>query len=248
MSALVATGGRCGRRRAVGARLALALAGAGAAAPLGAQQYITDDAGLTEHRACQIQMWVGQRSSWVLPVCTPARNLELSAGFIAVWEDGSDGHFEYVLQAKTLLRPLTTNGWGAGLVAGVGRDPALASTADEIAAYYVYVPLSRSLAGDRVVLHQNTGWILQRGAGRDRHGVSWAARADVAAARNLTLVGELYGAEGAARAPAEFQAGVRSFARPGRVQLDLSYGGRLRTGRRAQGWTLGLTLITPAFL
>lgn len=131
-------------------RIGLALAGLGAAAPLGAQQYITDDAGLTEHRACQIQMWVGQRPSWVLPVCTPVQNLEFSAGFIAVWEDGAEGHFEYVVQAKTLLWPPATNGWGVGLVVGIGRDPALASTADKIAAYYLYVPLSLSLASDRL--------------------------------------------------------------------------------------------------
>lgn len=214
-----------------------------------AQQYITDDAAVTEFRACQLQMWHGERTSWVMPVCTPVRNLELSLGFIGVWEDGLDGHFEYVLQAKTLLKRLTTDGWGAGFVAGVGRDPALATTAPPQTSYYAYVPVSVSLAGDRVVLHQNTGIIVQSAARSDRLGVTWAARTEFALRRDRLLgVAEVYGAEGRAPAPPEYQIGVRAFPRPGRVQLDLSYGGLLRTGRRAQGWTLGLALVTPPFL
>jgi hypothetical protein len=228
----------------------------GAARPLAAQQYITDDAGLTEYRACQIQMWHGQRASWVLPVCTPVRNLELSVGFIALWKrGGGDGHFEYVLQGKTLFRPLRPNDWGAGLAVGTGRDPALASTNPELHSYYAYVPLSLSLAGDRVVLHQNTGWLYQR-AGDEadwhgRHALTWAARADVALGgprRPAMAVVEAYGAEGTARAAPEFQVGLRAFPRPKSVQVDLSWGGYLRTGKRAAGWTLGLTLVTPPFL
>ncbi len=226
---------------------------------VGAQQYITDDAALTEHRACQIQMWHGQRASWVLPVCTPVQNVELSLGFIAVWDDGTmdenTGHFEYVVQGKTLLRPLTTNSWGAGFVVGTGRDPALASTNPDLRSYYAYVPLSLSLAGDRVVLHQNTGWLYQRAGDeqewRGRHGISWAARADVALGgphRPLVAVLEAYGAEGAAGVASEFQLGLRAFPRPESVQVDLSWGGFLRTGRRAAGWTLGVTLVTPPFL
>ena len=227
---------------------------------LSAQQYITDDAALTEHRACQIQMWHGQRASWVLPVCTPVRNVELSLGFIAVWEDGTgDGHFEYVVQGKTLLKPLVADGWGAGFVAGTGRDPALASTNPDVRTVYAYVPLSRSLAGDRVLLHQNTGWLYQRAGDeqewRGRHALTWAARVDVALGGSRgaaqfpgVAVVEVYGAEGAAGADPEFQVGVRPFPRPEAVQVDLSWGGLLRSGTRAAGWTVGLTLMTPPFL
>lgn len=45
---------------------------------------------------------------------------------------------------------------------------------------------------------------------------------------------ETYGAEGIGTtdhgAAAEFQTGLRGWLRPGRVQLDLSYGGAMRTG------------------
>jgi hypothetical protein len=243
--------------------------GSGLAASLAAphvaagQQYITDDAAITESRACQIQMWHGERASWVLPVCTPVRRVELSLGFIAVWDSdpapGRTGHFEYVVQAKAPLRPLRTDGWGIGAVVGAGRDPALAGTSPDVRSFYAYVPVSRSLAGDRVVLHQNTGWVYQRAgneeAWRGRHALSWAARADVAVGGGrrpgrfpAVVVAEAYGAQGAAGASPEFQAGVRAFPRPDAVQLDLSWGGFLRTGRPAAGWTVGLTLTPPPFL
>ena len=195
----------------------------------------------------------------MLPVCTPVRNLELSLGFIAVRRDATgQGHFEYVVQGKTLLRPLRPNGWGAGFVVGTGRDPALAGTSPDARSYYAYVPLTRSLAGDRVVLHENTGWLYQRAGDeaslRGRHALTWAGRADVAlghrarAGYPAVVVAEAYGAEGAAGADAEFQVGVRAFPRPDAAQVDVSYGGFLRTGRRAAGWTIGLTLATPPFL
>ena len=137
--------------------------------------------------------------------------LPLAATVVAV------GHFEYVIQGKTLLRPLRTDGWGAGLVFGTGRDPALAGLNPDVRSYYAYVPLSLSLAADRVVLHQNTGWLYQR-------------------------------AGGAAGAASEFQLGLRAFPRPNSVQVDLRWGGFVRGGGRAAGWTIGLTLATPPFL
>ncbi len=222
------------------------------ARPLRAQQYITDDAGITEHRACQIQMWHGERSSWVLPVCSPLRNIELSLGFIAVWKDDADGHFEYTAQAKTLFRPVTTNSWGAGLVLGTGRDPAFVGLTNEGYTLYSYVPLSLSLGGDRVILHQNTGWVYGRTAGVSSNAVTWALRGDVRVATRFAVTAEVHGAEevgsSGGGAPAEFQVGVRSLMRKDRVQLDFSYGGTLRTGSPGAGWTIGLSLITPPFL
>jgi hypothetical protein len=163
------------------------------------------------------------------------------------------GHFEYVVQGKTLLRPLRPDGWGAGVVLGAGRDPALAGTSPDARSYDAYVSLSRAFAGDRVVLHQNTGWIYQRAGNersfRGRHALSWAARVDVAVGGGrgppVVAVAEAYGPAGV---DPEFQVGLRAFPRPDAVQVDLSYGGLLRTGRPAAGWTVGLTLTTPPFL
>ncbi len=228
------------------------------AASAGAQQYITDDAAITEFRACQIQMWQGQRSSWVLPVCTPMPRVELSLGFIAVWKDGADGHFEYAAQVKTAFRPLATDTWGVGFVAGTGRDPAFAGTGDQTISVYAYVPTGISLARDGLVFHQNTGVLAVRQDGAWRNAITWAARADVRLAGRVGLgvvgVVEVFGAESlglaGAGAPAEYQAGLRTWIRPDRVQADLSYGRALRgsVAGSGAGVTIGLTLVTPPFL
>lgn len=49
-------------------------------AQLGAQQLATDDAGIVDYRACQLEAWHGQCSSWLLPACSPVRNPELTFG------------------------------------------------------------------------------------------------------------------------------------------------------------------------
>jgi len=244
-----------GARRRLAVVLGLAGLALALARPAQGQQYITDDAALTEYRACQVQMWAGQRSSWVLPVCTPIPNVELSLGYIAVWKDGGDGHFEYVAQAKTVLRPVTTDGWGAGFVLGTGRDPAFTGVGNPTYNLYAYVPVTISLLHDRVLLDENLGGLYQRASGRGGSAVTWATRADVATWRRITVVGEAYGERGigasALDATPEFQAGVRKWLRTNHVQLDLSYGGRLEgrhLGGHGAGWTAGLTLITPPFL
>lgn len=231
----------------------------GCAAPLKAQQYVTDDAALTEYRACQIQMWQGQRSSWVLPVCTPFKHAELSLGFIAVWEDGADGHFEYVAQVKTVARSLTTNSWGVGFVVGTGRDPAFAGTGAQTYTMYSYVPISESFAGDRLVLHENIGGLYLRADHKAHYAVTWAARADARLAgrigHGLVAVAEAYGSESVgtpgAQTQSEYQVGLRTWVRPDHVQIDGSYGRTFKrplAGRGGPGWTIGLTLITPPFL
>lgn len=217
---------------------------------VGAQQYVTDDAALTDYRACQIQLWHGQRSSQILPACTPVHNLELSVGLIAVWKDGADGHFEYTAQTKTLFKPMTTDSWGAGLAIGVGRDPAFSGTARGANTVYAYVPLSLPLAQSRIVLHENLGWLYRSAHGIGANAITYAVRGDAWAWPRLAFIGEVYGAVApgpkSAETPAEFQLGVRSSARS--AQFDLSYGAEVRTRRRGPGWTIGLSFTTPPFL
>ena len=232
---------------------------AASASSLDAQQYVTDDAGLTEFRACQIQMWQGQRSSWVLPVCTPLKHAELSLGFIAVWEDGADGHFEYVAQVKTVAKALATDSWGIGFVFGTGRDPAFAGTNAQTYTLYSYVPISESFAGDRLILDENLGGLYLRADHKAHYAATWAVRADARLAgrigRGLVAVAEAYGSESVGTAGAqtqsEYQVGLRTWVRPDHVQIDGSYGRTFRrplAGRGGPGWTIGLTLITPPFL
>jgi hypothetical protein len=218
---------------------------------LHAQQWVTDDADITEYRACAFQMWHGQRSTWMEPTCTPIRDVELSLGFVAVWEDGGAGHFEYEMQGKTRLRPLRTNSWGAALVVGTGRAPSFTGIEKQAYSMFSYVPISVSLWSDRVVLHENTGWLYEHRPDEGGNAITWAARADIRYRKFVAFIAEAYGAKGvgtnAPDTPAEFQTGFRVWLRPERVEVDLSYGA-LTSGQRGQGWTLGLTLTTPPFL
>lgn len=212
-----------------------------------AQQYVTDDAAITEFRACQIQVWHGERSSWALPVCTPIRNLEISAGLVAVWRDEADGHPEYVAQAKTLLLPRASRRWSVGFVLGTGRDPGLSGVRNSGFNVYAYVPLSAAFLGDRLIVHQNIGYLYDHrtGSENDKDWLTTASRADIFLRKYFAIVGEIYDSAGS---DAEYQLGVRWWGRPGAVQFDLSYGGLLKTAAEAAGWTLGVSLTTPRIL
>lgn len=214
---------------------------------LRAQQYITDDAAITEFRACQMQIWHGERSSWALPVCTPIRNLEISAGLIAVWRDEADGHPEYVVQVKTLLLPRANRRWSVAFVLGTGRDPGLSGIRNSGFNVYAYVPVSAAFFADRVIVHQNIGYLYDHRAGHynDKDWLTTASRADISLRKYFVIVGEIYDSAGS---DAEYQAGVRWWGRPGVVQFDLSYGGLLKKAAVAAGWTLGVALTTPRIL
>jgi hypothetical protein len=203
-------------------------------------------------------MWHGERSSWILPVCTPVKNLELSLGLLAVRPDNADTRLEYVAQFKTLLKPLTSNSWGAGFAAGTGRDLTSPERGNEYS-IYAYVPFSKSLWNDRLVLHENIGWSYVHREPHWDNSLSWATRAEIKLdgriGRGMVGVAEIYGAERIERHDTqtrpEYQAGLRTWLRPDRVQLDLSFGRTLRrpfAGNDGPGWTIGLALTTPPFL
>jgi hypothetical protein len=107
------------------------------------------------------------------------------------------------------------------------------------------VPLTVSLLNHRLALHENTGWLYDRRAGPNHNALTLAVRTDIDIRKYLFLVAETYGARGQR---AEYQAGIRTWTRPGKVQVDLSYDGFVGIGRRAAGWTLGLALATPPIL
>jgi hypothetical protein len=115
-----------GRTRFLGALAASLVFGAAMASPaaLSGQQFVTDDAGIVDFRACQLEAWRGEIASWVLPACQILPRLELTAGVGLVQEE-AERQLDYVLQAKYRLRELGASGLGiaVAVVAGVGFDP-----------------------------------------------------------------------------------------------------------------------------
>jgi hypothetical protein len=216
-----------------------------------AQQFVTDDATLTELGACQLEGWHGEVTSWILPACRFVGNLELSVG-VGFVGHGDGRRTEYVVQGKYLLRELTSDGFGIGLVAGIGYDP-LSQVAGGVEGVFAYVPVSLSLRDDRVVLHGNLGWHVELDEhthdgvvhGAAHHALIWAARADLllpVVGERFTLIGELFGEDGLRP---EYQVGVRSELVAERLLMDVSWGGHTQGGLRGAGWTIGLAWTPP---
>ncbi len=213
-----------------------------------ARPMVTDDARLTDAGACQLETWLRfNRSSteyWALPACNPGGNLEITVGGAFADSRGLH-HADTVVQFKTLFKPLETDGWGYGLA--VGRARHIGAGVDDTSNLqrYVYLPISRSLFGDRLVIHTNIGATEPSGGERLRGIGGIGGELDITGAGRTWLMGEVFDQQ--AGRPF-FQVGLRRWLVPGHVQLDATYGDRLDDGSAARWFTLGLRLISsPLF-
>jgi hypothetical protein len=205
---------------------------------------VVDDASIEAPGNCQLESWTqrsaGQVEYWAVPACNVGgawRAWELGAGLGRVKLDGPGGAYRSgVLQAKTVFRPLQTNGWGIGLsIANQFRQGA--GVAGDLS---VLVPVSLSRLDDRLLLHANLGW-LRAHAGH-KSDPFWAGGAEWAARPRLTLTLEAYGT---GRGHAMAQAGVRVTLVPDRLALDAGIGRRIGGGECYA--TVGLTFAGRVF-
>jgi hypothetical protein len=222
--------------------VSLMAAGAYAARPL-----ITDDARVVDAKSCQVESWVRMEHSrtemWALPGCNFSNDIEFTLGGGRFRQGGLNAS-DWLGQAKALIKPLASNGWGAAVSAGVvqhrpfGRE---ASTKD----VYVNVPLSFSFADDQFVLHTNTGW-LREGTSR-RHVGTWGLGTETQLSERVGLVAEAFGQ---VSRDSFYQLGLRFWVVPNRVQIDTTYGNRIgpTRGDQARWFSIGLRLLSPAFL
>ena len=210
--------------------LLLSCHGAQAARPL-----VVDDASILDPHHCQLEAWTQhaptQREDWAVPACNVGGRWELGAGLGRIGpDDGRRPFHSGVLQAKTVFRQLASDDWGIGLtVANQFRQ------GDGVAGdCSVLVPVSMSLAHDRVLLHANAGWLRLRADGS--HGGLWAAGGEWATTSRIALTVEAYGTQ---RGHAYRQAGVRLTLIPDRLAFDAGLGTRAGGGERYA--TVGLT-------
>lgn len=216
------------------ATLLLLSAGAWAARP-----FITDDARLTTPGSCQLESWTrhyrDRTENWALPACNPSGNFEITAGGGRFHPDGQAHSSDYVLQGKTLLRPLQTNGWGWGLAVGVVRHPSPHPGPNHLGNRYAYVPLSVSMRDDKVVLHTNLGWTRERQTTRQL--TTWGVGVEYWAHPRLMAIAETFGDD---RQQPFVQLGLRFSVIPGLLQIDVTRGAQ-PGGVGFTGWTsLGL--------
>lgn len=213
---------------------ASALAGALCApAVRAARPFVTDDARIVDPGGCQIETFTRQqrherdRQSWFLPGCTPALlpRSELSFGGFRADNavDGASGTL--IAQAKTLLRTLETDGWGAAVTLGSTRrsGPAGARSWNP----YVNLVSSLSFAGDRVVVHANLGALRDRPAAQTLY--TWGLGTEVLLMGRLSGIAEIYNQQN--EKPGS-QIGLRYWISPNRLQVDTTLGTQSADERR----------------
>lgn len=205
-----------------------------------ARPMITDDARLTDAGACQVESWVhlhgSQHEFWALPACNPGGNFELTFGGALAYADGHQESGALVIQGKTLLKPLETNGYGIGFAAGYATQPGSAHTGNP----YFYVPVSFSLADDRVVIHTNLGYTRERENQENR--LTWGIGSEIEITPRSYLIAESYGQD---KGNPFFQMGVRYWIIPSHVQIDTTYGSRFGAISDQYWFSIGLRLISP---
>lgn len=219
-----------------------------AAPAFSARPMVTDDARLTDAGACQVETWFRfNRSSteyWALPACNPGGNLEITLGGAFADSQGVY-HADTVTQVKTLFKPLETDGWGYGLALGRARHIGAGIEDASNVQRYFYLPISRSLFGDRLVIHTNLGATEPSGGERLRGIGGVGGEFDITGSGQTWLMGEVFDHQ--AGRPF-FQVGLRRWVVPGHVQLDATYGDRFQDGSAIRWFTIGLRLITsPLF-
>jgi hypothetical protein len=231
------------RRRAIAAMALAAGPAAHAARPM-----ITDDARNVDAKACQLESWMRHEQDstqlWALPACNPAGDLELTFGGGRTRADGQGRFTDNVLQAKTVVRPLAGSAWGLALTVGATRHPARESASTWPGDPYLNVPLSLVvLDADRWVAHLNAGAVHQRDSGRTLG--TWGFGNEVRLGADLFLIPEIFRSD---FGRPFYQAGLRYWIVKDRVQVDATTGNRVDGGSGTRWVSVGLRLLTPAFL
>ena len=206
-----------------------------------ARPLVTDDARLTDARACQMESWFhihhDSTELWALPACNPGGNFELTIGEALSRAAGhTDNNGAFLIQGKTLFKPLETNGYGVGLAVGYSTE--LGSGEGRSA--YFYVPTSISFANDRFVLHTNLGAVRELEGATTR--LTWGIGSETQTTDRLFIIAETYGQN---KGSPFFQMGLRYWIIPNHVQVDTTFGSQIGHLHDERWVSIGLRLITP---
>ena len=212
-----------------------------------ARPMVTDDARIVDAQACQVESWVKRNPDsteyWAQPACNFTGNLELSLGAAKGKDDHGTRTTDVVLQAKTLFKPLEPDGWGWGLAVGNVRHPAIHTSSNLVGDLYAYVPATFSLRSDRLLVHTNIGWLHEREA--RRHRMTWGLGTEAQWSASTWLIAEVFGQN---QGKPFYQVGLRYWLVPDHVQVDTTYGNRAGSGTQERWFSIGLRLLSPAFL
>ena len=212
-----------------------------------ARPMITDDARIVDPKSCQVESWAkfnkDSTELWALPGCNIGQNLELTYGGATTRENGEKSTTDIIMQAKTLLRPLTANDYGIGLAVGHAKHPNRDNDNNMIGDAYFYVPVSISMLDDKFVLHTNLGVIHDRAEKTNK--VTWGLGSETLLNKDTYLIAEVYGDN---QSRAFHQLGIRYWIIPNHVQIDTTYGNRFANNTEERWFSVGLRLLSNPFL
>lgn len=208
-----------------------------------ARPFVTDDARLTTAQSCQLESWmrVSSKSSelWALPACNLGGNFEITAGGGRARFDNAPSTEDYVFQAKTLFKTLEDHGYGLGLAVGKVLHPGVNPGPNLLGSTYAYVPATLSFLDGRALLHSNLGWLHDKATQRDN--LTWGVGSEFAMTRRFSVMAESFGDN---RATPYWQAGLRAFLIPDRVQIDGTVGQQWNGEKESRWFSIGLR-FTP---
>lgn len=211
-----------------------------------ARPFVTDDARLTTAGSCQLESWVriypDTREAWVLPACNPGGNFEITlGGGRAKYAEDYPAN-DYILQVKTLFKPLEMNGWGLGLAAGMVRHPEINPGPNLLGNSFAYVPFSASFYNDKIVMHTNLGWLRDHASNQDN--LTWGLGGELQATTRITIIAETFGDN---RTRSYRQTGIRFAVIPNVFQIDATIGQQFG-GDSAGRWVSFGVRLTPNYL
>jgi hypothetical protein len=212
-----------------------------------ARPMVTDDARIVDSKACQVESWTkfnrDNTEYWVQPACNFTGNLELALGGARGKSDSGTQTTDIVIQGKTLFRTLEPNGWAWGLTVGNVRHPQINSSNNLIGDVYVNVPATVSFRDDRLLVHTNIGWLREKETGT--HRMTWGVGTEAQLTPSTWLIAETYGQN---QGRPFYQMGLRHWLVPNHVQIDATYGNRAGSSTQERWFSIGLRLLSPAFL
>lgn len=206
-----------------------ALAGGGA--------HVVDDDATLPAGVCHVETWLtfdgnGGGLAVAAPACTLAAlpRLEIAAAVQRGW--GEDAATTIAPALKLNLRSFEEVPVGLAISATAVWNPA----DGQIQSFALNVPVTHRV-NEKLVVHANLGWTGQIEGG-DRHALFWGAQAELTVARDLVLMGEVFGSD---RGAPGGQAGLRWVTDRGRIDVDLLGGHRI-DGGPGDTLTLGVTI------
>lgn len=205
---------------------------------------VTDDAGITEHRHCELESWYqrgrGTDEQWALGACNLTGNLELTLGWTRERQrQGGSTENLAVMQFKTVLRDVEEHDWGVALAIGteVNRKAQFNN-----AGYYALLPVTWSVNDGQQLIHFNLG--LAHDAESHENDGLWGLGLEHALTSRSSLFVESFGQFDE---DPLYQLGAAYWLVPDRLQLDVSYGDRWVNRDRDRFFSVGFVWHSSRF-